>query len=265
MAADSEPRDTPIDAGLGVPSPWDETVSSIDVEGIRGSLRKVATKGLPTTPNAAGPLLNLRSVYARASHPYDPQSRLAALHQLLVRLLADWEGDRGAALRVLYGIASGTRGTSLGHRRSEARGILGYEETYFRQEIEPELVRELAEAVYSDLLGYKRRIRRAAEAEEPTGDTPSLCETDLTHEEELVSRIWQHVYELRAELIAAARLGVDPKLGMAEDHRQAALRAETRLQELIAEYTATYGTELVRHGDAEYNTGALSRLGSWRS
>lgn len=255
----------PIDAGLGVPSPWDETVPAIDVDGITNELAALIAKGLPATTAGAGRLLDLRSVYARATHPYDPQSRLVALNHLLVRILADWDGDRGEALRIMYGIAAGTRGTNLTHRREIARGVLGYEQNHFRKDIEPQLISELAAAVYQDLLRYKRRIRRAAEAEEPTGDTPSLSDDDITHEEELISRIWQHVYELRAELIAAARLGTDPNLSsQVEDHRQAAERTSTRLQELIAEHTDTYGTGLIRHGEAEYRTEAIERLAGWR-
>lgn len=265
MGATTSNRRGPIDAGLGVPSPWDDTVPAIDVAGIQQPLATLITKGLPATAATAGPLLDLRSVYARASHPYDPQSRLAALNQLLVRVLADSDGPRGEALRIMYGVAAGTRSTNLTHRRDAARRILGYEQTHFRKDIEPQLVKEFAAAVYEDLLRYKRRIRRAAEAEEPTGDTPSLNDNDLTHEEELISRIWQHVYGLRAELIAAARLGVDPNLtSQVEDHRQAADRTSRRLQELIAEYTDTYSADLIRHGEAEYNAEALERLVGWR-
>jgi hypothetical protein len=59
---------------------------------------------------------------------------------------------------------------------------------------------------------------------------------------------------------------VDPQsAGVVEDHRHAALRAEAHLQELIAEYTETYGSGLIPHGDAEYNAAALTRLGTWNS
>lgn len=265
MGDDQKQRaSVPIDAGLGVPSPWDESVPAIDIDGIREALAALVTKGLPATATTAGPLLDLRSVYARATHPYDPQSRLAALNQLLVRILADRDDDRGEALRIMYGIAAGTRATNLTHRRTAASQVLGYETTHFRKDIEPQLIDELAADVYADLLRYKRRIRRAAESEEPTGDTPSLNAGDLTHEEELISRIWQHVYGLRAELIALARLSSDLIMAaQVEDHRQAAERASARLRELIGEYTETYGTELIRHGEAEYQAEAIERLAVW--
>lgn len=54
--------------------------------------------------------------------------------------------------------------------------------------------------------GNGNRVKRAEESLEPTGDTPRLGPEHLTAEEELISRIWQHVYGLRAEVIAHLRL-----------------------------------------------------------
>jgi hypothetical protein len=250
----------PVDAGLGVPSPWDESVPAIDIEGLRAALDKVKRKGLPTKLATAGVLAELRSVYARAVHPYDPQSRVGALNQLLVRILAEWDGQEGEALRILYGIASGTRDTNLTYRREKAASVVAVSFDHFRLSSELHLVEDLAEALYADLLRYKRRIRRAAEAEEPTGDTPALTVDHFTHEEELISRIWQHVYGLRTELIAAGRLEADGQHDVAEDHREAAERCRAQLDQLIAEYVSTYGTELIRHGEAEWQVQALNRL-----
>jgi predicted translin family RNA/ssDNA-binding protein len=70
---------------------------------------------------------------------------------------------------------------------------------------------------------------------------------------------------LRAELIAHARLyEAEGNSAQAEDHRQAAMREEKELQELISEYTETYGTDLIPHGNAEFSAAALSRLANWR-
>jgi hypothetical protein len=68
------------------------------------------------------------------------------------------------------------------------------------------------------------------------GDTPRLGPEHITHEEELISRIWSRVYGLRAELIAAARLieveGMDAQV---EDCRQASIREEAALERLLRE------------------------------
>ncbi len=253
----------PIDSGLGTPSPWDETAVSIDVDGITLALKPILRSGLPVTTDDAGPLLDLRSVYARSIHPYDPVSRCAALNQLLVRLLAGLgeEDPDAEALRILFAVALGTGGTLLTRRQEKAAVCLSYEIGHFRKRVQPQLIKLFAETIYQDLLLYKRRVRRAAEAEEPTGDTPTITENDFTHEEELISRIWQHVYGLRAEVIASGRLhGLSGYESQVEDHRQAGDRHSADLERLIAEYTGTYGQTLIRHGDAEYRAEAVSRL-----
>jgi hypothetical protein len=72
------------------------------------------------------------------------------------------------------------------------------------------------------------------------------------------------VYGLRAELIAALRLGaIRGYEAQVEDHRQAGLRERAQLQVLIREYTETYGETLIRHGEAEYAVEALERLAAW--
>ncbi len=131
-----------------------------------------------------------------------------------------------------------------------------------------ELMREegldIALLLQADLLRYETRTRRSVESLEPTGDTPRLDAEHLTHEEELISRIWHHVYGLRAELIAYARLdGAEGHQAQAEDHRQAALWQEAALKEVIKEYSETYGKQVIKHGEAEYAVEALQRLVGW--
>ncbi len=263
------------------------------VAALTKELTRVVRDGLPTTEKAAGDLLpNLRSVIARSVHPYDISSRISTLNQLLVRLLCDESAlehfggtdDELDAAHVLFGIALGSRGTTLTQRREEAARILHYDVTHFRKVIEPRLVGYIAAALYDDLLQYKRRVRRAPESEEPTGDTPrgdkpssmpsddeaaNTAATVYTHQEELISRIWQHVYGWRAELIAHGRLHVQPDYeAAAEDHRQAAMREETELRGVIAEYVDTYGDSFVKHGDAEFDLNylqeAVGRLKAWK-
>lgn len=226
-------------------------------------LRKVIRRGLPLTEKTAGSVLpNMRSVVARSVHPYDPVSRVASLNQLLVKILVEMGDENyGLPARIVFAIARGTKGTTLDSRWVKAAEIAGYEKTHFRKQIAPKVLERVATLLYEDLLRYKRRVRRAVTAEEPTGDSPSLIEQDFTHEEELVSRIWSRVYAWRAELIATGRLEGQPGYeSQAEDHRQAAVREERALRDLLAEYTEAYGNELVRHGEAEYSVEGLRRL-----
>lgn len=272
MAADPQLSNAqpapPIDAGAAADfDPWADPNSpphpQVDVEQLTKELAKTIRRGLPLTQKTAGSILpNLRSVVARSVHPYDPQSRIQALNQLLVRLVIAIEAERDRnGLMALLAFAKGTRGTTLDHRRQEAAAAMGYDPDHLRKRIEPQLLELLAEAVYDDLLRYKRRVRRAPTAEEPTGDTPMLTDEHLTHQEELISRIWQHVYGLRAELIASARLAAQPGYeSQAEDHRQAAGREMESLRMVINEFKTIYGEEFIRHGDAEYAPEALERL-----
>ena len=210
-------------------------------------------------------LLQLRSVYARAVVPSDPLSRLQALNELLPRLIARLDDARHReATQTLFGLAPGTRGTSLTARRRQAAEQLGYSAAHFRTDIEADVIHAVAVAVHDDLLRYQSRVKRASESLEPTGDTPALGPEHINAEEELISRIWQHVYGVRAELIATLRLSeAEGFEAQAEDHRQAALREQEELRKLIAEYSNTYGETLIRHGETEFAVEALERLVGW--
>lgn len=241
-------------------------IAETTTDDLAAALREVASDGLPV-PNGAGGtlLLDLQSVYARAVVPSDPASRLASLNELLPRLIATLADTRyREAAQTLFGLAPGTRGTTLTARRRQAAGLLGYSADHFRTDIEPKVLRAVALVVNNDLLRYRARVKRASESMEPTGDTPRLGPEHITAEEELISRIWQHIYGLRAETIAVLRLSESEGLeAQVEDHRQAALQKEAQLKALISEYTETFGRDLIRHGDAEFSIDAIERLGLW--
>lgn len=235
-------------------------------EVMAAELTKLIGKGLPVTLATAGTVLpNMKNVLARAVHPEDPLSRLDSLNDLLPKLIDQLTDEtyKGAA-RILFGLETGTRRTTKTSRRRQAAELLGYHQDHFRVHIEPEMVRAIAELLHRDWLRYKGRVRRSVGSLEPTGDTPTLTVDDLTAEEELVSRIWQHVYGLRAEMIAHLRLSQQEGYeGQAEDHRQAAGRTHDALQGLLREYVETYGA-LIRHGEAEFAAEGLERLSGWR-
>jgi len=234
---------------------------------LQKELQRALKFGLPLSESTAGTLLpHLRSVVARSIHPDDLLSRVDALNQLLVRVIVDLpDDDLGPAAQILFGIAAGTRRATLTARREKSAALLDYDNDHFRKRVEPKIVELVAIALHRDMLHYKSRGRRAPAAEEPTGDTPSLKEEDLTDQEELVSRIWQHVYGLRAELIATGRLSGQPGFeAKAEDHQQAARRQHRELRRLIDEYVATYRERFIRQGDTEYDAEGILRLAGWR-
>ena len=240
-------------------------IASTTTEQLATALRSVIADGLPCDGESAGLLMQLRSIYARAVVPSDSRSRLQALNELLPRLIARLDDARyREATQILFGLAPGTRGTSLTARRRQAASILDYSAAHFRTGIEADVVHAVAVAVHDDLLRYQSRVKRASESMEPTGDTPALGPEHISAEEELISRIWRYVYGLRAELIAALRLSEQEGFeAQAEDHRQAALREQAELRSLIAEYTEAYGKELIRHGETEFAVEALERLAGW--
>lgn len=241
-------------------------IGSTTTDDLAAALSVVVHTGLPIEDGAAPELLlDLRSVFARSVVPSDSRSRLAAVNELLPRLIAGMaDATYREGVQILFGLAPGTRGTTLTARRRQAAQVLGYNATYLRTGIEPKLVRAVASTLHDDLLRYASRAQRASESEEPTGDTPSLGPEHINQEEELISRIWKHVYGLRAEIIATLRLSeVEGMEEQAEEHRQAALREEVALKRVAAEYATTYGSQLVPHGDTEYTLEALHRLVSW--
>lgn len=241
--------------------------SDVTADQLAAELDRVLRRGLPAAEKAAVAVLpNLKNVVARSVHPDVSLSRLDAFNELVPRLIGKIEDAMYAdACRMLFGVAPGTRRTTLTARRRQAAGLLGYGIDHFRTRVEPELVRAVAELLQRDLLRYKARVKRAEASLEPTGDTPTLTAEHLTAEEELISRIWQHVYGLRAELIAHLRLLQEAGYeGQAEDHRQAAGRQHDRLRKLIQEYVETYGKRLIAHGEAEFSVEALERLAGWR-
>jgi hypothetical protein len=245
----------------------DYPVDTASIEELATALRGIITKGLPIQREAdVGWLLMLRSVYARAVIPSEGASRLSALNELLPRLLATIaDSSYREAVQQLFGLFPGSRGTTLTARRRQAATTLSYSPGHFREVIESEALEAVALIIQTDLLRYRARTRRSAGSLEPTGQAPQLGPEHLTHYDELISRIWQHVYGLRAELIAHGRLSEEEGLAsQAEDHRQAVLRQEAELQRLLGEFAETYGPELLRHGEAEYSVEAVERLAGWR-
>ncbi|MDQ6783155.1 MAG: hypothetical protein M3063_06890, partial [Actinomycetota bacterium] len=167
-------------------------------------LRLVVRHGLPTNQRRAGKLLpHLRNVVARSTHPDDLLSRIDALNYLLEKVIDDIGDDRTAqAARILFGVADGSAGTTLTVRRQRCAGLLEYDFDHFRKRVEGRILWSMAEAVHRDLVNYRARVRRATDAYQIGRPTPTLDKEEINPEDELLSRIWQRLYEVRAETIA---------------------------------------------------------------
>lgn len=242
-------------------------IETVDIEELAKILRTIVTKGLPVDDKRAGDVLpNLKSIYARSIIPDDRTSRVSKLNEQFPHWIDRiTDPNYRTAVQVLFGIYPGLRGKSLAERQERIARELDYTAEHVRKDISKDLVFAVAAVIYDDLLRYRTRVKRAITAEELTGDAPRLGPEHLTHQEELISRIWKHVYGLRAELIACARLSTaDGYATQVEDHRQAALREEADLKALITEYVSTYKDEMIRHGETEYTAQAIVRLSRWQ-
>lgn len=233
------------------------------VEGLKGVLRR----GLPVTPDQApNVLLRLRGVEARAINPDDFLSCVKALEGLLLSLLlALGDSEEAQALQILFAANASDRGTTLTARRARASrvGSWDYDPDHFRKHVEQRLLRDLAWLLHEDSQNYTPRTKYAPAPTEISGDSPSLSPADVNDQEELLSRVWALVYELRAELIRKA--GLEYAAGDAAAIQEAAettLWVVARLLTRIHEYLERYGDRIL-HGDAEYRVEGLIRLAGW--
>jgi hypothetical protein len=254
---------------VGIPKRSESSDNAIppQLEELTAALRQVIRHGLPVKPDKAPqPLLELRGVHARAIDPSSYLSLVKTLNELLRRLLIDLgEGEEARALQILFAVHAEDRGTTLTTRRSRAASVLGYNATHFRKNVEPRLLRDLAWFLHEDSQTYTPRSRKAPPKIEISGDTPALTPADINEHEELVSRIWALVYELRAELIRKARLeaeGDPAKDVKIEEVSATSLWLVARLLTRVHEYLDRYG-ERILHGEAEFNAEGLIRLAGW--
>lgn len=247
------------------------------VENIAKALRPIVTVGLPVRPSFADEtLLSLRGVIARSIDPTERLNRVKALDDLLARFLVHYPDDElGPAARILFGLAPGTRGQNLTNRRIAAATVIDRDAEHFRKRIEPEIVTAVAWQLNRDSQNYIPRDRATPPLLEASGDTPiirigDVSSKDAAEHEELLSRLWAHVYALRAEILRVERLRhwpYDPtdgalseqKLARATDRRS---KEVENVKILVRSYIDRYG-QRIAHGDAEFNAESLLRLAGW--
>ena len=255
---------------MGIPIRTEERPDATppELDELTAALKLVLRKGLPVTPDT-GPnlLVQLRSVQARSINPSDYLSRVKALNAFLGSLLLGLgDSEEAQALQILFAARAENRGTTLTERRRRAAsvGIWDYDLTHFRKHIEPRLVRDLAWSLHDDNQTYTPRTKHAPAPTEISGDTPSLSPADVNEQEELVSRIWALVYELRADLIRKAILETQtpPDATAIEAAEGTCLWTVAHLLTRIHDYLDHYG-ERILHGDAEFRAEGLIRLAGW--
>jgi hypothetical protein len=237
------------------------------------ALRALLQDGLPATEErAADRLLDLKGVVARAANPADKLSRVKALNTLLVQQItaipSSRERDLAAAAVILFGLTKPSKRWNQTLRMQEAAKQIGYSDDHFRQAIIPKILRQLARQLHQDSESYSSPTRPANEI---TGDAPSILQEHLAtreraEREERMSRLWEYVYGLRAELIAIQRIKAWPDEENAflklEEARESTLWYLSRLFVSIQEYIDLYGADIMK-GDAQHNVEGLIRLAGW--
>lgn len=254
-----------------------DSESALEVGAIAKALRPILKAGLPVDPTFDDDaLLSLRGVVARSINPADRLNRVKALDELVARLLVHNPDDElGPAARVLFGLAPGTRGRNLTSRRAAAAATIDREGEHFRKRIEPQILRALAWQLHRDSQNYSPRDPASPPPLEASGATPTIRVGDVSSKEsaereELLSRLWAHVYALRAEILRVERLRhwpYDPaddvlseqKLARATQRR--ATEVDT-VKVLVRAFIDRYGQYAVP-GAAEFNAESLLRLAGW--
>ena len=241
------------------------------------SLTRIVSSGLPVGPAFDDDnLLGLRGVVARSIDSSDRLSRVKALDDLLRRLVSTYPDDVLCdAASELFGIALGSRGASLTLRRERAARTAGFSTDHFRKNIEPKIILEVAWLLHRDSQNYVPRERATPPPLEISGDTPivafgDVSDKDRNEHEEALSRLWAHVYALRAEILKVERLKQWPHdVTEPETSQEVLLKAiasrdrEVRIVKILIErYIEKYG-ESIEHGDGEFNARALLRLAGW--
>jgi hypothetical protein len=249
-----------------------------DVSVLELALKPIVREGLPVSAKLDdAALLGLRGVVARSIAPQERLSRVKALDDLLHRLLVHYPDDvLSEAARVIFGLTPGTRGKSLTDRRAQAASEIGYDADHFRKRIEPKILHQVAWQLHSDSQNYIPRTSETPPPLEISGDTPYIAMGDIASKEkaereEALSRIWAHVYQLRANILRVERLKhwpydeTEPDLSKREYDKAVAARdrSVSSVQTLVRRYVDRYG-QSIASGEAEFNAEALLRLAGWR-
>lgn len=256
----------------------DTQTSPPSVEDLAKALRPILANGLPLSPKYDDvTLLGLRGVVARSIDRDDRLGRVKALDELVGRLLVHYPDDNlGEAARILFGLAPGLRGKNLTSRRQAAANQLGYDPDHFRRRIEPVIVQMVAWQLHRDSQNYIPRGRRTPPPLASSGDTPTIrlgdvVNKDASEHEELLSRLWSHVYALRAKILRVERLKIWPHDPSEPDTSERVLQeamanrdeAVVAVKITVRKYLDLHG-ERIKHGDAEFSVDSLLRLAGWQ-
>ena len=247
------------------------------VKEITEALNPILSSGLPVDDEFSDEtLLGLRGVVARSIDPSDRLNRVKALDGLIKSQLVHYPDDElGEAARALFGLAHGSRGLKITKRQERAAAESHFEVNHFRKKIQPKILKMLAWLIHQDSQNYIPRSRAVPPPLESSGDTPVITRDDVSSKEaaeyaELLSRLWAHVYALRAEILKVERLKTwlhDPtEPSVSAKVLEEAIAARDfeveAVRMLTQKYVDAYGQRITQ-GEAEFNAEGLLRLAGW--
>jgi len=231
-------------------------------------LKRIVRTGLKVSALTNLPVISSLSIVqatGRAgSRPIDVAIDIEAAVTEAVEKLGD--GPTGEAAQLLLGMTPRSRGLLVKDRRALAAEIIGIEPETFRKEWESKVLSEVADELYK-LEAERRipiRVKRGRGKGAILDDLRNGSGGKSLDRRETEARLWALMYELRAELLAVARLqGEKPGTAAWEDAARNALWLYGRFLDAFARFTDQFGTALVMAGNEVTVEEAVSLLG-WR-
>lgn len=231
-------------------------------------LKHIVRTGLKVSALTNLPVISSLSIVQATgrggSRPIDVAIDIEAAVTEAVEKLGD--GPTGEAAQLLLGMTPRSRGLLVKDRRALAGEIIGVEPETFRKEWETRVLSELADELYK-LEAERRipvRVKRGRSKGAVLDDLRSGSGGKRLDRREAEARLWALMYELRAELLAVARLQDEkPTSDTWEEPALQALWLYGRFLDAYARFIDQFGTALVMAGNEVTVEEAVSLLG-WR-
>jgi hypothetical protein len=147
-------------------------------------------------------ILGLAVTKAKAASE-SPNDVAVAAHTLLREAAACADDEASGAAALLLGLAPGTRGSLLKHRRDWAAKALHLSVEHVRKEREPLLLEAVADELYAADSAYRLRHRHRTEAERQP--ERSALGIDWLAQHRSYRRIWTPINAMRNDIIVLLR------------------------------------------------------------
>lgn len=164
-------------------------------------LAKTLKSGIrPTSVESLTGLLGLEIVRAKSATD-SPDDLAVAATGIAKEAIRAVDGSENGAAAMLFGVATGTRGSLLKTRRMWAAGERAVSPEHFRKQTEVSLVAEVADEIFSmDSVFRLRAARKLMGENKPTDSSLAI---NWLERHEAYGRLWTPIYALGTDLQAA--------------------------------------------------------------